>query len=181
MLVKEKRPGQSCPSFHNAHTYTHFCFFSPCTLPLNSHKHATVHTHTRTKLCCGNNTSALAPERDGRVVGRKRNKKEEKRNTLKEPLAGFLLFLLALSTSGTPTIFLFIFLCKRFVFYSYKTLTPFPVINRGVIYKNNALCLSFSPNCHKRYTVKNLHVNFSKFCLAKVSPVRTHWDKSTPD
>lgn len=177
MLVKEKRPGQSCPSFHNAHTLTFASSLrAPCPLI-----HTSTLRYTRTKLCCGNNTSALAPERDGRVVGRKRNKKEEKRNTLKEPLAGFLLFLLALSTSGTPTIFLFIFRCKRFVFYSYKTLTPFPVINRGVIHKNNALCLSFTSNCQKRYTVKNLHVNFSKFCLAKVSPVRTHWDKSTPD
>lgn len=100
--------------------------FTTHTLPLSApcpliHKHNGVRTHTHT-LCCGNTNSSCA-RRGKRTIKRRENT----HYSLSRSLPRLLRFLRDLSTSGTPTIFPF-FSLQGFVFYSFKTLTPFPVI-----------------------------------------------------
>lgn len=100
--------------------------FTTHTLPLSApcpliHKHNGVRTHTHS-LCCGNKNSSCA-RRGKRTIKRRENT----HYSLSRSLPRLLRFLRDLSTSGTPTIFPF-FSLQGFVFYSFKTLTPFPVI-----------------------------------------------------
>lgn len=101
--------------------------FTTHTLPLSApcpliHKHNGVRTHTHS-LCCGNKNSSCA--RRGKRTIKRRENTHYSLSLARSP--DFFVFFAIFPLAALLRFFPF-FLCKRFVFYSYKTLTHFPVI-----------------------------------------------------